>query len=141
LFIWVRVRVRVRVSDTKCQLPLTPCIWTPAPERHAQYLEGFSATVRKNDHVMFVTTFVFLTFGVLDGVDGLLPARVLLGPGGEAALLVQVQLEPHGQGVQVALLGDGQVQTLHLPGAQALQLLVGSTGVSRVLVMKSPGYV
>lgn len=63
------------------------------------------------------------TCGAVDRVDGLLPARVLLGPSGQTALLVQVQLEPHGQSIQLSLLGDGQADPLNLSGAQALQLL------------------
>lgn len=64
-----------------------------------------------------------LTLGAVDGVDGLLPAGVLLGSCGQTVVLVQVELEPHSQSVQLPLLGDGQSQPLHRPGAQTLQLL------------------
>lgn len=46
------------------------------------------------------------TLGAVDGVDGLLPAGVLLGSGGQAVLLIQVELEPHGQSIQLPLLDD-----------------------------------
>lgn len=63
------------------------------------------------------------TLGAVDRVDGLLPAGVLLRSSGQTALLVQVELEPNGQSVQLALLSDGQVDPPNLPGAQPLQLL------------------
>lgn len=64
-----------------------------------------------------------LTLRALDGVDGLLPARLLLGGSGQAVLLIQVQLEPHSQGIQHTLMAHGQTQPPHLPRTQALQLL------------------
>lgn len=64
-----------------------------------------------------------LTLAAVDWVDGLLPACVLLRSSGKTVLLVQVQLEPNGQRVQLSLLCDGQQHVLDLPGAQTLQLL------------------
>lgn len=59
----------------------------------------------------------------MDGVDGLLPAGVLLGSGRQTALLVQVELEPHSQSIQLPPLSDRQADLLELPGAQPLQFL------------------
>ena len=64
-----------------------------------------------------------LTLGAVDRIDGLFPAGVLLRPSRQTALLIQVELEPHGQSIQLPLLDDGQVELLNLPGAQALQVL------------------
>ena len=64
-----------------------------------------------------------LTQWALDGVDGLLPARLLLWGRGQTVVLIQMQLEPHSQGVQYALLGHCQIQPAHVSGAQTLQLL------------------
>lgn len=64
-----------------------------------------------------------LTLDAVVRVDGLLPAGVLLGSSGQTALLVQVELEPHSQSIQLPLLSDEQVDLLNLPGGQSLQFL------------------
>jgi len=64
-----------------------------------------------------------LTVGAVDWVDGLLPAGVLLRSSGQTALLIQVELEPHSQSVQLPLPSDRQADLLNLPGAQPLQFL------------------
>lgn len=64
-----------------------------------------------------------LTLDAVVRVDGLLPAGVLLGSSGQTALLVQVELEPHSQSIQLPLLSDEQADLLNLPGGQSLQFL------------------
>lgn len=66
----------------------------------------------------------------LDRVDGLLPAGVLLRSSGQAVVFVQVQLEPHGQGIKLTLLVDRQTDPLDLPGGEALQFLDVSLSIS-----------
>lgn len=65
------------------------------------------------------------TLGAVDWVDGLLPAGVFLGSSGQTILLIQVQLEPHSQSIQLPLLNDRQAQLLDLPGGESFQLLQG----------------
>ena len=80
--------------------------------------------VHKTTHVdVLPVSLLSLTLGAVDRVDGLLPAGVLLRSGGQTAVLVQVELEPDSQSVQLPPLSDGQADPLNLPGAQALQLL------------------
>lgn len=71
----------------------------------------------------FNKVFRSLTLGTVDRVDGLLPAGVLLGSSGQTALLIQVELEPDSQSVQLPLLNHRQTDLLDLPGAQTLQFL------------------
>lgn len=68
----------------------------------------------------------------LHRVDGLLPTGVFLRPCRQAALLVQMELEPHSQRVQQTPLGHRKTNPPHLSGAQTLQLLqvVASVAVS-----------
>lgn len=63
------------------------------------------------------------TLGAVDWVDGLLPAGVLLGSSRQTVLLIQVELEPHGQSIQLPLLNDRQAEPLDLPGGESFQLL------------------
>lgn len=63
------------------------------------------------------------TLGAVDRVDGLLPTGVLLGSSRQTVLLIQVELEPHSQSVQLPLLSDRQADLLSLLGAQPLQFL------------------
>lgn len=63
------------------------------------------------------------TLGAVDGVDGLLPTGVLLGSSGQTVLLIQVELEPHDQSIQLPLLSDRQSDLLYLLGAQPFQFL------------------
>lgn len=63
------------------------------------------------------------TLGAVDRVDGLLPTGVLLGSSRQTVLLIQVELEPHSQSVQLPLLSDRQADLLNLLGAQPLQFL------------------
>lgn len=63
------------------------------------------------------------TLGAVDRVDGLFPTGVFLGSGGQTILLIQVELEPHSESVQLPLLNDGQAEPLDLPGGESFQFL------------------
>lgn len=63
------------------------------------------------------------TLGAVDRVDGLFPTGVFLGSGRQTILLIQVELEPHSESVQLPLLNDGQAEPLDLPGGESFQFL------------------
>lgn len=63
------------------------------------------------------------TLGVVDRVDGLFPTGVFLGSSRQTILLIQVELEPHSESVQLPLLNDRQAEPLDLPGGESFQFL------------------
>lgn len=63
------------------------------------------------------------TLGAVDRVDGLFPTGVFLGSGRQTILLIQVELEPHSESVQLPLLNDREAEPLDLPGGETFQFL------------------
>lgn len=63
------------------------------------------------------------TLGAVDRVDGLFPTGVFLGSGRQTILLIQVELEPHSESVQLPLLNDREAEPPDLPGGETFQFL------------------
>lgn len=64
-----------------------------------------------------------LTHPAVNRIDGLFPAGVFMWSSGQTVLLIQMQLEPDSQGIQLSFQSDGQPDLPNLPGAQAFQFL------------------